>query len=373
MKKQALTFIVGILIGAMLFGGIATIASPLTATPTPHNVYVDGEPVTMEAYLINSNNFFKLRDILAALDVGVWYEPSTGNIYIETDKTYDPDYQGPEVEKPFSAKAVSIPGKREAGIPAIFTVPTGDGPFPVVILCHGHGGSKDEAGGFVVLSEALALAGIASIRMDFPGCGDSKEDFVTQNNIANMLDDIESAKAYIAKDAKIDMEKLGILGYSMGGRLTMLAAEEDYLAAVLWAPAGTPGPTDMFVFMQLEDQEAFEKMYATAKEDGKVTYTAIFGFEQTLGLQWFDDMIGFDPVAGFAGFKGDLLTIYGDEDIIIPPATAKAASEAAVNAKSSVLFEAKGADHGFGIYSEETELTKLIVDKTVAFFLEYLK
>ena len=367
MKRHHITFIVGILIGALLFGGAAAIAAAITATPTQSSIFVDGEPVSVDAYLINGNNYFKLRDFCAALDTGVWYEQVTKNIYIESENTYDPDYTGP-----ISVKVVSISGERGAGIPAVFTAPVGDGPYPAVILCHGHGGSKDEAGGFATLSNALAIAGIASIRMDFPGCGESEEDFVTQNNMTNMLSDVGGAKAFLAEQDNIDMSRLGIVGYSMGGRIAMLTADDSYKAVALWAPAGTPGASDMFAFMQCEDQDAFDALYDTAKEEGKVTYTAIFGFDQTLGVQWFDDMLGFDPTAAFAGYKGDLLTIYGDLDIIIPQSAAVAAAEAGVAVNSSDFLEVEGADHGYGMYSGEPGITQQVVNRIVGFLSECL-
>jgi len=371
MKKHAFTLLAGILIGALLFGGITAIGSPVTAVPTPHHIFVDGKPVSVEAYTISGNNFFKLRDLLAAVDIGVWYDHNTKNVYIETDKKYDPDYQGP-VEAQYKAEKITVAGKRAAGIPAVLTIPGGGGPFPAVILCHGHGGSKDEAGGFVSLSIALAKAGIASIRMDFPGCGDSKEDFAAANNLTNMLDDVKSVKAHLAADERINANKLGIIGYSMGGRIAMLTADETFGATVLWAPAGTPGPGDMFTFMQLEDQAAFDALYAQAKKDGKATYTAIFGFEQTLGLRWFDDMLSLDPFAAFSGYEGNVMTIYGDKDIIITPEIAIAASNVAVGANSSVLLEVKGADHGFGMYDDDPAITQFVIDKIVDFFEDML-
>ena len=70
------------------------IAASLTVTPTTSQVYVDGKLVPVDAYTIDGSNYFKLRDFCSAVDIGVWYETSTRNIYIETDKGYDPDYTG---------------------------------------------------------------------------------------------------------------------------------------------------------------------------------------------------------------------------------------------------------------------------------------
>src|SRR3954471_5754573 len=62
-------------------------------------------------------------------------------------------------------------------VPATVVVPDGQGPFPAVVMNHGHGGGRNEGGGFAKLAKALADAGIMTIRMDFPGSGDSKESF----------------------------------------------------------------------------------------------------------------------------------------------------------------------------------------------------
>lgn len=61
-------------------------------------------------------------------------------------------------------------------IPAVWVCPDGTGPFPVMILCHGTASHKDEVGNlFVQLANRLAEQGIASIRFDYAGCGESRE------------------------------------------------------------------------------------------------------------------------------------------------------------------------------------------------------
>ena len=93
-----------------------------------------------------------------------------------------------------------------------------------------------------MVAEALAKEGIASIRMDFPGCGDSTEPF-TNNNLTNMLADLQAGREYAVANAAIDPERIGLLGYSMGGRLVSLLSEIDptYKAMTVWAPAVSNG------------------------------------------------------------------------------------------------------------------------------------
>jgi hypothetical protein len=58
------------------------------ATPTASKIYLDGKELSLTVYLINGNNFFKLRDLMKALDVGVTYDNTTRNIGIDTSIPY---------------------------------------------------------------------------------------------------------------------------------------------------------------------------------------------------------------------------------------------------------------------------------------------
>lgn len=78
---------------------------------------------------------------------------------------------------------------RGVEVPATVIMPAGKGPFPIVVMAHGHGGSRDENVGFPSIADALAKKGIGSIRMDFPGSGDSTESF-QDNNLSNMKQDL---------------------------------------------------------------------------------------------------------------------------------------------------------------------------------------
>ena len=92
----AYTLVIGIVIGALIFGsGIAIAGSAyMMAEPATSRVFVDGREVSVEAYQIEDANYFKLRDFAKAVDVGVWYDEDRDRVYIETDIGYDPKYTG---------------------------------------------------------------------------------------------------------------------------------------------------------------------------------------------------------------------------------------------------------------------------------------
>ena len=68
------SFAAGIVVGTLLFGGGTAVAAGLLAEPSAHPVYVDGEEVSMEAYIIQGSSYVKLRDVGQALDFNVYWE-----------------------------------------------------------------------------------------------------------------------------------------------------------------------------------------------------------------------------------------------------------------------------------------------------------
>ncbi|GHU32390.1 hypothetical protein FACS1894172_08950 [Spirochaetia bacterium] len=267
-------------------------------------------------------------------------------------------------------------GSRGNQIPVILSLPRGEAgkQYPVVLIAHGHGGSKHENGGFDLLAGVLAEKGIASLRMDFAGCGDNTEDFTQSNRLSFMIDDVASCKEFLKSVPEADCSRLGILGYSMGGRVAAVTAgrDADYRSVVLWSPAILPGAADLYVFMQLAGEEAFSALYSSAKQNGSATYTNAFGADQTLGMGWFDDMTEINPLAEFSPFKGSLLLITGSVDTIIPPENARKITTAAPGAREIEEREIQGADHGYGIYSGETDLTQMTAVSSADFFSKTL-
>lgn len=74
MKSRQFTFIMGMLLGAVLFGGASAAAAGIMAEPAWSPIYVDGQQVQMTAYNILGNNYVKLRDIGRAVGFNVYYQ-----------------------------------------------------------------------------------------------------------------------------------------------------------------------------------------------------------------------------------------------------------------------------------------------------------
>jgi len=256
-------------------------------------------------------------------------------------------------------------------IPATIVTPAGKGPFPAVVINHGHGGSREENGGLAGVAEALANQGILSIRMDFPGCGESSEPF-TENYLSNMISDSNACLDYVLKNCNVDSSKLGIMGYSMGGRIALTIGskpDNPYKAVGLLAPSADDGAGMIVGF--LGGQEKYDAFYKEAAgTKGYADFTTIYGQKQQLSLAWFEEMKASTPLKDIANFKGKILVVYGDKDTTVPTEVNKSVLAATKNAEAVVVAN---ADHGYGFYSDQPAVTEAVEDSLATFFAQQLK
>lgn len=134
-------------------------------------------------------------------------------------------------------------------ISGILNIPKGDGPFPLVIFNHGHippsiytigRGLKRE-------QDYLARQGFAVLHTDYRGHGasdpspDTKE--IYDASLEYTMDSINAIYAVknstLPEVASIDTNRIGMLGHSLGGGITLnvAVARPDMIdAAVLYAP-----------------------------------------------------------------------------------------------------------------------------------------
>lgn len=264
----------------------------------------------------------------------------------------------------FKVSAVMVPS-RGVNIPAILTVPIREGEVPFVVMAHGHGGSKEENGGFTAIAEALAARGVASIRMDFPGCGASVEPF-TMNDLTNMLADIEASRVFALANAPINTSMIGIFGYSMGGRLAILSGAKGYRSLGLLAPVGMDGPDAMYSFMG--GPQKYAEYASKAKAEGHVIFTTPYGQVQDLSATWFADNEAAKVLAAISTFTGPILFVTGDADTIIPAPVIEATASAAVSSSGIEVVSVAGADHGYGFYGGDSRLKAQTAEAIASFF-----
>ena len=210
-------------------------------------------------------------------------------------------------------KNIEIPGTR-GNIPATIQLPAKSArgeELPLVVLCHGFTGNRQGDGHFAPLAEDLAAHGIATVQLDFAGCGDSTEPYVNYT-LANMAADVDSVIGYM--QATYGTGKTALVGHSMGGRLASLyphLGQYPVTALALWSPANGTGLQGL-EFLSIDNFAAVEELAARADAEGSV---AAWGVE--LSAAYIDGMRDSDPNAALqeSGLPV-LLTYSGNERIL---------------------------------------------------------
>ena len=129
-------------------------------------------------------------------------------------------------------------------ISGIMNVPNGRGPFPILVLNHGHIDTAIYTNGRGLKREQdyLARQGFVVIHPDFRNHAESDKDPEAENTfrLGYVEDSINAVYAIrAAKLPYMDTGRVGMLGHSMGGGITqsvLVVAPDLVKAAVLYAP-----------------------------------------------------------------------------------------------------------------------------------------
>ena len=127
------------------------------------------------------------------------------------------------------------------------TKPRAPGRFAAVVLITGSGPqNRDEALAghrpFLVLADAITRRGVAVLRCDDRGVGQSTGDYATATTF-DFVEDTLAAVAALRARPDVDPTRVGVLGHSEGAIIASIAAARstDIKFAVLLAPPAVPG------------------------------------------------------------------------------------------------------------------------------------
>ena len=177
---------------------------------------------------------------------------------------------------------------------------------PMVVFCHGFGGTK-EGPLFELITDSLQKHGIASIRFDFNGHGESEGKFEDMT-VPNEINDAKKVVEYV-RDLRY-VSKVALVGHSQGGVVASMTAGElgsDISAVVLMAPAAV-----------LRDDairgSTFGKQYNPLDPP---EYVELWG-PQRLGRNYIKTAFSLPIYETAANYHGPALIIHGNGDRIVP-------------------------------------------------------
>jgi uncharacterized protein len=268
-----------------------------------------------------------------------------GGIHLGPHRRPEPPWTAPAYAKPdsFTEQPLAlINGKFQ--MPGILSVPTGNGPFPAVVLLHGSGPhDEDETIGpnkpLKDLAWGLSSHGIVVFRYvkrTQKYGPQSSEDPAKLTVEDETISDARAAVALLAKQKKVDPQRIFLVGHSLGAYLEPRIATGDRDIAGLVMLAGNTRPMEQLMVDQVhyllanepastpEDQKQAAAIEESAKRiespDLKIgDSVSILG--NNMPASYWLDLRGYHPVAVAQALQIQILILQGGRDFQVAPAT----------------------------------------------------
>lgn len=174
--------------------------------------------------------------------------------------------QDPQAPFPYQSIEVAYDNlnAQDVRLAGTLVIPEGEQPFPVALFISGSGlQDRDQTifnhRPFSVVADYLARRGIASLRVDDRGFGESTGD-VQNATTLDFASDVEAGIAFLKTRPEISQENIGLIGHSEGGIIAPIVAaepENKISFIVLLAGTGVPG-----------DRVLLEQVVASARAQG---------------------------------------------------------------------------------------------------------
>lgn len=237
--------------------------------------------------------------------------------------------------------------------------PAAAGPAPLVICCHGLTGTRTGTGyRLVALSRRLEAEGIATLRFDFRGCGESDGRFeeVTSDSL---LEDLLAVVAHAPRIDGIDASRLALVASSFGAYTASRAAGQipALKCLVFLAPVADP--------MAVIRRDMTEPAWAFLRKHGWIEH---FGLR--MGAAFIDTIPAEDIPARLARAGRPVLIFHGTGDRHIPIEQGRAYESAIRTADGVAEFVAiDSQDHGMKTVAG----TAKILDASVEWLRTHLR
>lgn len=220
---------------------------------------------------------------------------------------------------------------------------------PLVIKYHGFTGYKDEIHRmFVKMSRALETVGIAALRFDFAGSGNSDGNFKDMTFTGEVAE-AEAVLDYSMSLDFADSKRVAILGLSMGGAVAgVLAAKRsrDIHKLCLWGAAGNLKS----IIINLIEKN-------TRIEFDSQDYIDHLSF--AVGKRFIQELDIIDVFAMSKAYNGKVLIVHGELDEVVPVENVYKYQNLY---KDPDLHIISGADHVFQKIEWEEQVIRITKD-----------
>lgn len=222
------------------------------------------------------------------------------------------------------------------------------GNVPAVLICSGFAGNKcGKFRSFVNLGQELASQGIAVLRFDYRGAGDSEGDFRDITLDAKVSDTLVCLD-FLTQDAQIDPKRIGLLGRSLGGAIAVLATrqwKQKIKSLALWAP----------VFDSVMWQDMWKAYQAQARSSSISPKEESLPLPPTVpNLQFLEQFFNLNIEKELSYLKHiPLLHIQAEHDTIVRANQAEGYKRAREGVESTRFIHLPNSDHDFSDFADQ--------------------
>ena len=240
-----------------------------------------------------------------------------------------PDYSAP-AGAPYTAEEVRVPCPGGFSLAGTLTRPKGAaGAVPCVVTLTGSGlQDRDESlvivhsyRPFRQLADALARAGIATLRLDDRGFGASGGDGANATS-ADFADDARAALAWLRGRSDVDGARLVLLGHSEGALVAPMVAADDPKLRGIVLLAGPAWTGRRVIEHQNGLAIAREAVQSVGRRDSLVR-AAMTKVDSLAGANaWLRFFLDYDPLPTARRVRCPVLVVQGQTDHQVDPAQA---------------------------------------------------
>ncbi len=227
-------------------------------------------------------------------------------------------------------------------------------PEKIVILCHGFRMDRHEGGRLDIAAKSLDDAGFSVFQLDFSGSGLSSDDSLT---VEKEVDDLQCVLRHFKSSG---YKKIGLLGVSLGGLVSLRCAGLGISTMVLWAPVSNSKSREKELSRYTEEQ------LKELQDTGKITVIREGAVREKVVVdgQMVEDRANVNQEKLAQGIVFPVLFIHGDQDERVPLDDSKRIVE--LSDGEAELYIPKGEGHVF------KEKLGEIVERTTSWFVKYL-
>jgi alpha/beta superfamily hydrolase len=213
------------------------------------DIAVTADSITVGLKIISG--FYNGKFIMPDSIAGMWHQ-GNGQLPLNLSKSDETNFQPPkrpQTPKPpfnyLSGDVVYSNADNSMQYGATFTKPnsTINKKYPTVLLITGSGKQDRDENifdhkPFAVIADYLTKSGIAVLRVDDRGMGQTTGNFDTSSS-EDFANDVETGIQYLLARKDVDIKNIGLIGHSEGGMIAPMVAAKNKNISFIVLLAGT--------------------------------------------------------------------------------------------------------------------------------------